>query len=195
MKTKSPIRSFQLLVFVGFIGIMGCALDSTQSTEGNKVYSADQISFVSPPLESSKANMTDEVFWLEFNLQVQPNRKARYNDGMIKYKVPRGAVSEAVNITGRWMGEDAEEPRYGYQFGPAGLEFLQPTELKINVTPLVHYFDLDNLLVLLDNEDGSYDVIPSEILSQGSNHFIRSEIEHFSKYILGSGPPSGDGSN
>ena len=141
--------------------------------------------------------------------EVTPDGQAEYTDGLIHVQVQPGCVTDAMTLTANWQG-DEESPEYGYDFGPDGTVFAQPIQVSYALD-LVDNMDAVNpelLAMFYDHEDGLYELVPSWIEfepvmvwneecqceDEDIRIWVHASVEHFTKYIIANGPPTGDGS-
>ncbi|MFA7330084.1 MAG: hypothetical protein WC326_03315 [Candidatus Delongbacteria bacterium] len=169
----------------------GCA--NTGDEPATQLLQADQLQFVAPP--AAKAAQTDT--WMDFSLTLHPNRPATVVVPGFLLHAPRGAVEQTLTITGDWCGDDAQDPVVGYDFAPDGSEFLVPLRVMFVFLPQsLEGLDPARLTWVLDHEDGTYEVIPSEVQvlpahGPGNPGAVRvlAQVEHFSRYLIAIGPP------
>lgn len=137
----------------------------------------------------------------DFSLDLTPQRSAALDLPGFRLRAPRGCVGQEATITGDWLGDENENPVIGYNYGPDGLEFLQEFLLPLQVEFKLKTRDLEGLdpaclLVVLDHEDGTYEIIPSVVEAMPEGDLdnphgvkIRAEIDHFCRYLIATGPP------
>ncbi len=207
---QKNMKKLLLLISIGLLAaLMGCS-DQTagpQSTETR--YTPEQIHFFTPE-EVSKELTTDGGFiggdptvfypWMPdlIRFMLYPDRDISVDENFFKFRAEAGSVPDNVLIQARWMG-----PRglWGYDMEPHGLNFDHPVQFMIDITTLVALnVPQDRLLMLLDNEDGTYSPIEAQIhaYQEGllTRYFMNGSLNHFSKYVIGIGPPpGGEGEN
>lgn len=168
----------------------GC---SNPGDEPATLLQSDQLTFVVPA--ASKAEGTD--LGGNFSLPLQPSRSTSIQLPGFRLRAPRGCVGQPVTIAGDWCGDDRQHPAIGYDFGPEGQEFALPLQLEFKLRQEdLAGLDPTTLLVVLDHEDGSFEVIPSQVEEASADDpeipngiKISTLVEHFSKYLVATGPP------
>ena len=165
---------------------VGCSSDPAAEDSSRTVFTASDLQLVVPQDVAAKTVGVDET---DFEFVVQPNRSFNYNRPGYKVKVERGDAPFEATITGDWLGDNT--PGYfGIDFGPEGFEWASPIEMAIKIPwwVLIEY-DPACLMIVLDNEDGTYEPVPSRWEFRQGFYWLDGEIEHFSKYLVAVGPP------
>ncbi|MCA9783219.1 MAG: hypothetical protein KC518_06520 [Candidatus Cloacimonetes bacterium] len=201
---RKMFRIGEALLWLGLLaGFTGCNDGAPADHEEGRVFQTGEVQLVQPDLLVQKAALTDGGSSLSnllspdyFDFTVRPDRITDYDHGYFSWYSQPGTVASRTNIAGTWMG-----PRgfYGYDMSPHGLNFGQAVDLGIDVTPVVilGLADVDNLVMLLDNEDGTYTEIPATVETMGLEalgtlrYQLKGTVWHFSKYVIGIGPPPG----
>jgi len=174
-----------------------------KDSEGPRIFSADEITLLTASRSAGKADRADDDHFI----LVEPEVSTYYSQGLLTFLTPQYSVEEPVEVVARWMGDDEVEPAYGFDFDPEGLQFARPVRLRVSLDDVAEYEGLDRrqyeemieqAMLLYDLEDGNYEEVPSTILRlldpDGRMHvWIQGVIHHFSKYIVGNGPPGGGG--
>jgi hypothetical protein len=173
--------------------VLGCSQDSRPPDSSGRLLSRDQVRLLSPRDFSGKARALDAMG--DFSLAVTPGTAAEVRGEGYRLSVPAGSVNRPVTIQANWLGDEAT-PEIGFNFSPEGQEFLRPIEFEVSL-PL-QPSDVpagDELLVLYDREDGWYEVISNEVHWQSVDEkaVMRAPLEHFTKYLIGTGPPPDEG--
>jgi hypothetical protein len=166
----------------------GCSNVPEEGAPAARVLQADQVTLLAPA--AVKGAATDGLH--DFTLLVRPARAASHSQTGFNLRAPRGCVAAEVLITADWLGDDRVKPAWGFDFGPGGQEFLQPLQLTFLLQPQdLAGLDPSTLTLLLDREDGTYEVVPSEVYEDLVPNLVllRAEVEHFSRYLIGTGPP------
>jgi hypothetical protein len=184
---KRPFLFLALLLPLAFW--LGCAVDEQPATQ---VLGAGQIQLLVP--SASKEAGTDDL--MDLHLSLRPNRPATATRPGVVLFAPRGCVEQPLTITGDWQGDEVDLPAIGYDFSPDGTEFLLPLRIQFLLLPCqVVGIDPSRLTVVLDLEDGSYEIVPTEVDILPGAVVLRAPLEHFSKYLVAVGPqPEGSGS-
>lgn len=195
------------LVLGGILALLctGCSTDREPGDSTQTLYRADQVTILQQVhLSTTKASLVDGA--LDFTLQVDPENEVHWSTSAedpenevhwghgVSVTVPAGAVTEAVEIHGHWLAGD-DGSALGYEFGPEGLEFAESIVVNITVPLAEETIPADGeLMVLYDREDGWYEVIENEVHwnTAGDGVSLQTGIDHFSKYLLGVGPPPDD---
>ena len=185
---RFPASSVLLLALLAW---SGCSRTTSQDSATNRVLQGDQVRLLVPTL--SKFAAVDDL--RDFTLRVRPDHRARYHRSYFSLEAPRGCVNAEVMIAADWLGDDAVNPAWGFDFGPVGQEFLIPLHLTFEFD----HHDLEGLdpallTLLLDLENGSYEVIPSTVeeFLDLDEVVLEADVEHFSRYLIGVGPPPDD---
>ncbi|MFA7330085.1 MAG: hypothetical protein WC326_03320 [Candidatus Delongbacteria bacterium] len=190
MRRFLPLGAAGLALLLAF----GCSTDGSRAPESSgRLLSRDQIRLLTPADLPAKAHDLDAM--TDFTLVVTPGAASEYTGAGFSLKAPAGAVSTPVTIVANWQGDEAS-PAIGFEFGPEGQEFLTPLEFEL-VLPLSEA-DLpagDELLVVYDRQDGWYEVVSNEVhwMSADEEARVDARLEHFSKYLIATGPPPDDG--
>ncbi|MDP2359818.1 MAG: hypothetical protein Q8O14_03560 [bacterium] len=166
--------------------LLACSQTSLQEEGTVRLLDAEQVRLLTPP--AAKGALTD---WPgDFTLALDPSRAANHNQAGFQLRAPRGCVAQSLVITGRWLGTDVP-PALGFDFGPDGTEFLLPLEMQFRLLRQdLEGVDLSLLTVLLDREDGTYEVIPTVIDEQMPGIVrLTANAEHFTRYLIATGPP------
>lgn len=171
--------------------VSGCSQDSRPPESGGRLLSRDQVRLLSPADFPGKERAIDALG--DFSLSLVPGQPASVEGEGYRLSAPAGCVAQPVTIQAEWLGDGGE---IGYNFTPDGQEFLAPLVFEL-ILPL-QPADLpagDDLMVLHDREDGWYEVISNEVhwLSVDDKALLRAPLEHFTKYLIGTGPPPDDG--
>jgi hypothetical protein len=127
-----------------------------------------------------------------FTLYADADVRVRHN--WFAFRAREGSVEQDRTIRAQWLG-----PRgyIGYEMLPHGLNFQEPVTLLIDITAIIDtgLWDIAELGIFLDNENGTYTPLPStpeaEDGQERERTLLRAELEHFSKYVIGVGPPPG----
>ncbi len=203
-------RKLLVLIGLGLLGsLIGCSNEGTAPQDTEITYTADQIEFINP-MEISKDLPTaggsrfgggsgePAVFfpWMPdaVRFMLNPGENTSIDQNYFKFRAMGDAVEQPTLIQGIWLG-----PRgiWGYDMSPHGMNFNSPVQFMIDVSPLLA-LDLpqDRLLMLHDNEDGTFvpvqaEIVPYDSAENNSRYFMRGTLNHFSKYVIGIGPPPG----
>lgn len=173
------------LALVAWLAI-GCACDGGADDGGVRTLQATDLALLAPREPVDKAVGADEI---DFEFVVQPDRSLNHNRPGYKVKVERGDAPFEATITGDWLGDNTPGC-FGIDFGPEGFEWASPIEMAIKIPwwVLIEY-DPACLMIVLDNEDGTYEPVPSRWEFRQGFYWLDGEIEHFSKYLVAVGPP------
>ena len=189
MKRLMPLYAAGLALLLA----LGCSQDSQPSESSPRLLSRDQVRLLTPNDFTGKAHDIDALG--DFSLSVVPGSPAVAENGAFRLSVPAGAVTQPITIQANWLGDEAT-PEIGFDFGPAGQEFLRPLtfEITLPLTPA----DVpagSELMVLYDREDGFYEEVSNEVHWQTVDEqaVLRAPLEHFTKYLIGTGPPPDEG--
>lgn len=190
MRRFLPLGAAGLALLFAF----GCSSESQAPESGGRLLSRDQLHLLSPADFPAKAHELDAVS--DFTLTVNPGSAAVFSGSGYSLRVPAGAVTAPVTIVADWQGDETTAA-IGFEFGPEGQEFLAPLEFELTL-PLTSE-DLpagDELLVVYDRQDGWYEVVSNEVHWMSADGEVRlgSRLEHFSKYLVATGPPPDEGS-
>jgi hypothetical protein len=167
---------------------LGCAVDEEPAT---RLVAGEDIKMLAPAV--SKDARTDDLMDIVLNLR--PNRPATAVRPGVVLSAPRGCVDAPLTIRGDWQGDEPQQPAIGYDFTPDGTEFLLPLRIQFLLLPCqVEGIDPARLTVVLDREDGTYELIPTEVDVWPGAVVLRAPLEHFSKYLVAVGPPPDDSS-
>ncbi|MDP2361326.1 MAG: hypothetical protein Q8O14_11350 [bacterium] len=174
---------------LGLLLAFGCSQDSRPPESGGRLLSRDQVRLLSPADFAGKDRVIDAMG--DFTLQVLPGEASVVEGEAFRLVAPAGAVSQPVTIHAQWLGGDGTG-EIGFNFTPEGQEFLLP--LHFELTLPLQPADLpagDELMVLYDREDGWYEVISNEVhwLSVDEKATMLARLEHFTKYLIATGPP------
>jgi hypothetical protein len=186
--------------------LSGCSSVDSGAGDEPTVLQANQVQLISSDLLVAKGVTTDgrndsgdpEAFNpflpdnFSFTLSAQADTRVRHN--WFGFRARAGSVNRDRNIRAQWLG-----PRglIGYEMLPHGLNFSEPVDMLIDITLLVDsgLWDITQLVIYLDNEDGTYTPLPSTPENEDGEGrertLLRTELEHFSKYVIGVGPPPG----
>jgi len=165
---------------------LGCAVDEEPAT---RLLGEGELQLLAPA--ASKDAQTDDLMDIVLNLR--PNRPATAVRPGVVLTAPRGCVEQPLQITGDWQGDHPQLPAIGYDFTPDGTEFLLPLRIQFLLLPCqVDGIDPARLTVVLDREDGTYELIPTEVDVWPGAVVLRAPLEHFSKYLVAVGPPPDD---
>lgn len=203
---KRPGQRF--LALLAALGLLGCsAVDPDRQENREQVFAASQVQLLPPDLLTDKNTAVDdrrqpgdpEGFrpWMpdvfQFTLASDEPTTVRHN--WMGFRAQAGSVTQDRLLTARWLGTRGY---YGYDMLPHGLNFEQPVELVIDVTAVIAtgLWEADELAVYLDNENGTYTLIESEPEAEDRDDaqdriLLVAPLEHFSKYVIGIGPPPG----
>ncbi len=198
-------RSIFAMTGLAFL-LAGCSDSTMDDSQGPRILSEDEITFLVPTPSVQKEDGADE----DHLIPLTPNESTYYTAGLLTFWSPAQAVTDSVDVLATWLGDDDVEPYYGYDFDPEGLQFERPVMLRIALDQVEGFEDLDafalgqmgdfidQLLLLYDMEDGNYEVVPSVVLREMQQDgtirlWMQGTITHFSKYIVGGGPPGGGG--
>jgi hypothetical protein len=187
---------FTLGLLLPLAFLSGCTGSEEPATQ---YLQANQISIVAPAF--SKADGTD--LGGDFSLTLSPSRATSIQRPGFNLRAPRGCVAQTLTITGDWCGDDREDPAIGYDYGPEGTEFLIPLQAQFILrSEDLGEADPADLIVVLDHEDGTYEIVPSTVsvvpgdgLENPGTVRIAALLEHFSKYLVAVGPPPDGGHN
>lgn len=202
-----------LLAFAVLAGLTGCGTE-TPDENGTRRFQARELRLglvadladvtrkQQDTDDGRRASEVDNLLQpVYFDFTLRPDRTTDLDQHYFAWHSQQGTVNTRTNISATWLGPRGD---YGYEMGPHGQNFNLPVTMCIDVTPLVdlEIAEADELLVLLDNEDGSYDQVPAvlETVPGDASHpdriRQRAVIWHFSKYVIGIGPPpGGEGGN
>ena len=191
----------QLLALgMGLALLSGCSQEKTSAPgyESNPI-SASAIRLVDTSLLTVKAARTDDGqgYTDEFshNFVVDDGQGIGFEDGFLDFSANGDAVSNDVAIEAQWMGSGGF---YGYDFGPDGLQFDNGVELGYEVGGILASGLLnegETLVLYWDLENGSFVEIPSELVIENGKAELKATIHHFTKYVIGIGPPPGGGTD
>ena len=189
MRRFLPLGAAGIALLLAF----GCSSESREPESGGRLLSRDQIRLLSPADFPTKAHDLDAI--TDFTLSVTPGAASVYTGAGISLRVPAGAVSAPMTIVANWQGDEAS-PALGFEFGPEGQEFLAPLDFEL-VLPLAET-DVpvgDELLVVYDRQDGWYEVVSNEVhwMNTGEEARVDARLDHFSKYLVATGPPPDEG--
>jgi hypothetical protein len=195
-------------------GLSGCSDTNTREGSTTRTYQAGELRLglvaelaqvthkVQATDDGRRASEVDNLLQpAYFDFTLRPERATDLDQHYFAWHSQAGSVNQRLNISATWLGPRGE---YGYEMGPHGLNFNLPVTMCIDVTPLVDLdlAEADELLVLLDNENGSYDEVPAVLetipgdMSHPDRIRLRVTLWHFSKYVIGIGPPpGGEGGN
>jgi hypothetical protein len=188
MKRFMPLLSAGLLLLLA----LGCSQDSRPSDSGSRLLSRDQVRILTPQDFASKARDIDALG--DFSLSLVPGSAAVVEGEGYRLSAPAGAVTQPVTIQANWLGDEAA-PEIGFDFSPQGLEFAQP--LSFQITLPLKPEDVpagSELMVLYDREDGWYEEVSNEVhwRTVDDKAILDAPLEHFTKYLIGTGPPPDD---
>ena len=180
----------------------GCSDSGMQTDDSPVLYTADQLQLLVPSRVAPKADLVSELH----TIAVSPGEQAEFSDGLIYVNVEPGCVTAPMTLTADWQG-DEESPEYGYDFGPEGTVFAQPIQVSyaLDLVDDMDAVDTELLSMFYDREDGLYELIPSVIEfepvivwdeecqceDEDIRIWVRASVDHFSKYIIATGPPTG----
>jgi hypothetical protein len=208
---KLPGHGF--LALLASVMLVGCsAVDPDARNNTEAVFTASQIQLLSADLLVDKNSPIDdrripgdpETFqpWMpdNFSFQLASGSPTTVRHNWFGFRAQAGSVERDRNLQARWLG-----PRgyFGYEMLPHGLNFEHPVELLIDISAALAtgLWEADELAVYLDNENGTYTLIESEPETEDradaeDRVLLRARLEHFSKYVIGIGPPpGGEGGN
>ena len=191
------------LAGVALIALIGCESTGGQSQDEPVILSADQLQILTPSGLVAKADDIDD----DHEIYVRRYGRTRYQTPLLRMSVESRSVSEDVVLTAQWQGNNEEDPEYGYEFGPEGMVFDRPIVIAyaLDLVDDIDDVDLDLLSMYYDREDGTYEQIYSYIYFEpifnydGGHHdldfkiWVVGWVDHFSKYIIATGPPTGGG--
>lgn len=197
-----PLRTLVLLLAL----LAGCSSVDPGSGDEPTVLQASQVRLIPSELLVDKGATTDgrndsgdpETFnpflpdIFSFTLWASEDTRIRHN--WFGFRARAGAVNRDRYIRAQWLG-----PRgyIGYEMLPHGLNFQEPVDLLIDVTAIVAtgLWDIEELGIFLDNENGTYTPLNSTAETEDGpvldRILLKAELEHFSKYVIGVGPPPG----
>ncbi len=186
------------IALLGMLGVfIGCENSSTQPSQTDNIFTADEITLIVPVATVAKGNAVDQDQFFTLTKRGHTN----FESNGFRFHARPNSVDEDTEINADWMG-DWDEPVFGYQFGPEGLVFSQSVEIGYEFGLVDNMGDLDreSLQLFYDREDGTYEPIPTRIaveperLEDGTvvqNVWVYGLVDHFSKYIIATGPPTG----
>ena len=96
---------------------------------------------------------------------------------LAEFSVPAGALKESTVIS---MQIEGQGPAAIVEFGPSGLDFLNPATLTISFP--AKGVDVESLGGYLLEEDGSATPVPYKIIVRGNRIWVIIQIDHFSQY-------------
>ena len=167
---------------------LGCAEDEEPAT---RLLGSDEVHVLVPAVD--KGARTDD--FMDIVLNLRPNRPATATRPGVVLTAPRGCVDEPLSIHGDWQGDNPQLPAIGYDFTPDGTEFLLPLRIQFLLLPCqLEGIDPARLTVVLDREDGTYELVPTEVDVWPGAVVLRAPLEHFSKYLVAVGPQPDDNS-
>ena len=177
--------------------LMSCENSSTQPSQMENIFPADEITLILPLAPAMKGNVVDQ----DQTFTLTRRNHTNFESNGFRFHARPNSVDEDTEITADWMG-DWDEPALGYEFGPEGLVFNKRVEIgyELGCVENMGELDRDNLQMYYDREDGSYEAIPTRIsveplrLEDGSTVqcvWVYGLVDHFSKYIIATGPPTG----
>lgn len=200
-----PLHKLVLLLAL----LAGCSAVDPGTRDEPTVLQANQVQLIPAELLVTKGITTDgrndsgdpDTFIpflpdnFSFTLSAQADTRVRHN--WFGFRARAGSVNRDRNVRAQWLG-----PRglIGYEMLPHGLNFTEPVEMLIDITLLLDtgLWDIAELVIYLDNENGTYTPLPStpetEMDEGRERVLLRTELEHFSKYVIGVGPPPGGNS-
>lgn len=183
--------SASIVLLLALLAWSGCSRTTSQDNAANRVLQGDQVRLLASAL--SKGAAVDDL--RDFTLRIRPNQVACYSKKYFTLTAPRGCVGTETLISGDWLGDDVVNPAWGFDFGPVGQEFLLPLHLTFHF----NHHDLEGLdpallTLLLDLENGCYEVIPSTVedFLELDVVVLEADVEHFSRYLVAVGPPPDD---
>ncbi len=175
--------------------LIGCSQSPVVEESETTVYQAGEIDLLQ--IDTLPQDKAATVFDDDFDpfqpytvsFLLEASDRLRLEEHALGFYAARNSVAQDTEIDGRWLGP---EGHFGYDMQPHGLNFNRPVRFTIDVQWVLDLgiYDPSRLVLLLDNEDGTYNLIPSNLRSGN----IRAMLHHFSKYVIGIGPPpSGNG--
>jgi hypothetical protein len=183
---------------LGLALLAGCSRDSGPAPDSTPApVDASQVRLVDTHSLMAKTPGIDDGMGYtdEFSHEfvVDANAGVGFADGFLEFSAEGGAVDHAVAIDAQWLGADGF---YGYDFGPDGLQFAEGVELSYDVDGILEAGLLEDgqqLVLYWDLENGTFQEIPSEVVIQNGKAELKATIHHFTKYVIGIGPPPGGG--
>ena len=181
---------------IGLGLLVGCSREPAPApVTGSEAVDAAQVRLIDPAAITAKSvgiddgqGYTDEF---SHDFIVDENNGVGFADGFLEFSADAEAVEQDVAIEARWLGADGN---YGYDFGPDGQQFSEGVELAYEVGGILDsglLQDGERLVLYWDLENGSLVEIPSELVIENGKAELKAVIHHFTKYIIGVGPPPG----